>query len=110
MTLLSTTDNLYGYVITQYHGIVSSEIVLGTNIVRDMIAGITDVIGGRSGMYESSLADAKQTVLKTLQVKAEDIGANAVIGIDLDFTSLFNDKKQMLMCVGSGTAVSVEKR
>ncbi|MGH1459182.1 MAG: heavy metal-binding domain-containing protein [Paracoccaceae bacterium] len=102
--ITTTTPNIEGYKITDYKGIVVGEAIMGANVVRDLFAGITDVIGGRSGAYESKLADARKTALGELQQRAAELGANAVVGIDLDYEVVGNS---MLMVSASGTAVVI---
>ncbi|MTI11320.1 heavy metal-binding domain-containing protein [Curvivirga aplysinae] len=105
---VSTTDTLEGYKVTAYHGIVSGETIFGANIFRDFFAGIRDIVGGRSGSYEKVLNEGKETAIEDMTKRAADLGANAVIGCDLDYETL-GDKSSMLMVVASGTAVTVEK-
>ena len=99
--IVTTTHNVEGYQIADYKGIVTGEAIVGANIVRDLFAGITDIIGGRSGTYEAKLADARETALREMQERATDLGANAVVGVDLDYEVI----GQMLMVSASGTAV-----
>lgn len=99
--IVTTTHNVEGYQIADYKGIVTGEAIMGANIVRDLFAGITDIIGGRSGTYEAKLADARETALREMQERASDLGANAVVGVDLDYEVI----GQMLMVSASGTAV-----
>lgn len=101
--IVTTTPNVEGHQIAEYHGIVVGEAILGANVFRDIFAGITDIIGGRSGAYEASLAEARATALGELEARARDLGANAVVGIDLDYEVINN----MLMVSASGTAVSI---
>lgn len=103
---LSTTPNLEGFTITEYCGVVTGEAILGANIFRDFFASIRDVVGGRSGAYEKELRKARQIAFKELQEQAEDLGANAVVGIDLDYETVGKDGS-MLMVTVSGTAVKV---
>ena len=103
--LLSTTHSLEGYQIARYYGVVTGEAIMGANIVRDLFASITDVIGGRSGAYESKLQDARQTALNELQAAARNMGANAVIGIDINHAII---GKSMLMVSATGTAVFIQ--
>ena len=102
--LLSTTPTLDGYKITRYYGVVTGEAIMGANIVRDLFASITDVIGGRSGSYETKLRDARQTALEELSHEARNLGANAVVGIDLNHAII---RDSMLMVSATGTAVFV---
>ncbi len=102
--ITTTTPNIAGYKITDYKGIVVGEAIMGANVVRDLFAGITDVIGGRSGAYESKLADARKTAIDELEQRAARLGANAVVGVDLDYEVVGNS---MLMVSASGTAVVI---
>ena len=102
--IMTTTPSVEGRRITAYHGIVTGEAILGANVFRDIFAGITDIIGGRSGAYEQSLAEARETALRELGERAEALGANAVIGVDLDYEVINN----MLMVSASGTAVRLD--
>jgi uncharacterized protein YbjQ (UPF0145 family) len=104
--IVTTTNSIEGHRITDYRGIVVGEAIMGANVVRDIFAGITDIIGGRSGAYESKLQDARYTALLELQQKAERAGANAVVGVDLDYEVV---GQSMLMVSASGTAVVVER-
>jgi len=99
--IVTTTPSVEGYKITDYKGIVTGEAILGANVFRDIFAGITDIIGGRSGAYEASLAEARETALRELEERAADLGATAVVGVDLDYEVINN----MLMVSASGTAV-----
>ena len=107
MMHLSTTPTLEGKRITRYCGIVAGEAVLGANVFKDMFAGIRDIVGGRSGTYEKELRKARQYALDELAEQAGELGANAVVGIDLDYEVL-GEKNGMLMVTASGTAVVVE--
>ncbi|HHH53166.1 MAG TPA: YbjQ family protein [Bacteroidetes bacterium] len=102
--LLTTTNTLDGHKIQEYLGIVSGETIIGANMVRDFFAGIVDIVGGRSGGYEKVLSEAKETAMQEMQEKAEQLGANAIIGIDLDYEF---GTGTMLMVVASGTAVKI---
>lgn len=102
--ILSTTNNLETHTIKEYIGIVSGETIIGANIFKDFFAGIRDIVGGRSGSYEKVLREAKETALKEMQEQAEKMGANAVIGIDLDYETV-GANGGMLMVTASGTAV-----
>lgn len=105
--ILSTTAtiSLKGAEIVEYCGIVSGETVIGANIVRDFFAGIRDIVGGRSGSYEEVLREAKNTALREMQEYALQLGANGVIGVDLDYETV---GQSMLMVTASGTAVKIE--
>ncbi|WP_299627524.1 heavy metal-binding domain-containing protein [uncultured Tateyamaria sp.] len=100
--ILTTTNTVEGMKITDYRGIVVGEAIMGANVVRDFFAGITDIIGGRSGAYESKLQDARDTAMHELEERAAALGANAVVGIDLDYEVVGDS---MLMVSVSGTAV-----
>ena len=104
---LATTPTLEGRKIVRYCGIVSGQAVLGANLFKDMFAGIRDLVGGRSGSYEKELRKARRLALDDLSEEAGELGANAVVGIDLDYEVL-GEKNGMLMVTASGTAVVVE--
>ncbi|MBC8625583.1 heavy metal-binding domain-containing protein [Alloprevotella sp. Lung230] len=104
--LLTTTPTIEGRPVVQYLGIVTSESIIGANFVRDFFASIRDVIGGRSGSYESVLREAKDAALRELQQEAERLGANAVVGVDLDYETV-GGSGSMLMVTASGTAVII---
>lgn len=101
--IITTTNTLEGKQITEYLGIVSGETIMGANIVRDFMASITDVIGGRSSAYERSLTEAKQIAMDEMVQEARALGADAVLGVDLDFETI--GQGSMLMVSASGTAV-----
>ncbi|MDV4166460.1 YbjQ family protein [Rhodovulum sp. FJ3] len=101
--IVTTTGSVEGYQIAEYKGIVTGEAIMGANIVRDIFAQITDVIGGRAGSYEAKLADARETALGEMQDRAHALGANAIVGVDLDYEVINN----MLMVSASGTAVQL---
>jgi len=105
--ILTTTPSVEGHRILEYYGIVTGEVIMGANIVRDLFAAVTDVIGGRSGAYEDKLQEARDMALRELQERAARIGANAVVGIDLDYEVVGNSGS-MLMVSASGTAVRIE--
>lgn len=92
--------------ITAYHGIVSGETIIGANVIRDFFASVRDFIGGRSGAYEEVLREAKDTALREMEANAARLGANAVIGIDLDYETV-GSNGSMLMVTCSGTAVTL---
>ncbi|WP_323782400.1 heavy metal-binding domain-containing protein [Thalassovita sp.] len=102
--IVTTTNSIEGRKITGYKGIVVGEAIMGANVVRDMFAGITDIIGGRSGAYESKLQDGRDTALREMEERAAALGANAVVGVDLDYEVV---GQSMLMVSASGTAVVV---
>lgn len=99
--IITTTPTVEGYQIAEYRGIVVGEAILGANVFRDVFAQITDIVGGRSGAYEKSLAEARETALSELEERAAAKGATAVVGVDLDYEVVNN----MLMVSASGTAV-----
>ncbi|WP_040225528.1 YbjQ family protein [Bhargavaea cecembensis] len=101
--LVTTTNTLQGKTVETYHGIVVGEAIMGANIVRDLFASVTDVIGGRSSAYESKLAEARDIALREMEDRAKRLGANAIIGVDLDFETI---REGMLMCIATGTAVT----
>lgn len=103
--LLTTTDSVENRSVTRYLGIVSGEAIMGTNLFRDFFASIRDVVGGRSGGYEQALRDAKDAALAEMSEQAAKLGANAVVGIDLDYQVIGGDSKTMLMVSANGTAV-----
>ncbi len=102
--LLTTTNNIEGTPIQDYLGVVSAETIIGANIFKDIFAGIRDIVGGRSGTYERVIEEAKQTAMRELEQRAQAMGANAVVGIDLDFETV-GSGGSMLMVVATGTAV-----
>ena len=102
--IITTTPSVEGRSINDYRGVVVGEAILGANVFRDIFAGITDIIGGRSGAYEASLGEARDTALRELEERAASVGANAVVGVDLDYEVINN----MLMVSASGTAVVIE--
>ncbi|MFM5785317.1 heavy metal-binding domain-containing protein [Aeromonas veronii] len=104
--ILSTTPTLEGKVIREYRGIVVGEAILGANIFKDLFAGIRDIIGGRSGAYEKELARAREIAFDELKERATALGANAVVGIDIDY-EVVGQNGSMLMVSISGTAVVV---
>ena len=105
--ILTTTPSIEGHKITSYLGVITGEAIMGANIMRDLFASITDVIGGRSGAYEEKLQEARQIALHELEERAARLGANAVVGIDLDY-EVVGQSGSMLMVSASGTAVRVE--
>lgn len=105
--LLTTTNTVEGKRVVHYYGVVSGETIIGANIFRDFFASIRDIVGGRSSSYEQVLREAKATALKELQDEVAALGANAVIGIDLDYETV-GGNGSMLMVTASGTAVYLE--
>ena len=105
--LTTTTPIIEGKRITKYYGIVSGETIIGANIFRDFLAGIRDIVGGRSNSYEEVLRKAKDSALREMEDQAMRLGANAVIGVDLDYETV-GQNGSMLMVTASGTAVFVQ--
>ena len=105
--LLTTTPSVEGKKIVTYYGVVSGETIIGANAIRDFMAGLRDFFGGRSGTYEEVLRKAKNTALQEMANEAERMGANAVVGIDLDYETV-GSSGSMLMVTCSGTAVRIE--
>ena len=105
--ILTTTPSLEGKKISRYFGIVTGEAIIGANLFRDIFAGIRDIVGGRSGSYEQVLREAKVNAINEMEEEARRLGANAVVGIDLDYETI-GSNGSMLMVTASGTAVSVE--
>jgi uncharacterized protein YbjQ (UPF0145 family) len=103
--IISTTETIEGRQVTEYLGIVSGDAVMGTNIFRDMFAGIRDIVGGPSGSYEKELRKAKEAALEALAEEAGERGADAVVGVDLDYEVIGGDKSTMLIVSANGTAV-----
>ncbi len=104
--LTTTTNFIEGQPVKQYLGIVSTESIIGANIFKDLFAGIRDIVGGRSGTYERVIDEARTNALNELVQKAQSLGANAIIGIDLDFETV-GAGGSMLMVIATGTAVRV---
>jgi uncharacterized protein YbjQ (UPF0145 family) len=105
--ILTTTPTIEGKKITQYMGIVTGEAIIGANLFRDIFAGIRDIVGGRSNSYEEVLREAKDNALAEMEEKARQLGANAIVGIDLDYETV-GTNGSMLMVTSSGTAVFIE--
>lgn len=105
--IMTTTNHLDQREVKKYLGIVTGEAILGANIFRDFFAGIRDIVGGRSGAYEKELQSARKIAFEEMEMKANSVGANAVIGIDLDYETI-GANGSMLMVTVSGTAVLAE--
>lgn len=105
--LVTTTPIIEGKKIIRYYGIVSGETIIGANVFRDFLAGIRDFVGGRSGAYEEVLRKAKETAVREMEQEAARLGANAVIGVDLDYETV-GGSGSMLMVTATGTAVTIE--
>lgn len=104
--ILSTTPSIEGKSIRTYHGVVTGEAILGANIFKDFFAGIRDIVGGRSAAYEKELKRAREIAFSELSAQARDLGANAVVGIDIDYETV-GAQGSMLMVSASGTAVTI---
>jgi uncharacterized protein YbjQ (UPF0145 family) len=102
--LVTTTSTVEGRKVAEYFGICSGEAICGANLFRDMFAGIRDIVGGRSGAYENVLREGKKLAIDDMCAQAAEMGANAVIGVDIDY-EVVGDKGSMLMVAVSGTAV-----
>ena len=105
--LVITTSSIEGKKITKYIGIVNGEAIIGANAVKDFFAGVRDVVGGRAGAYEQSLREAKSIALSEMMDQAQRLGANAIIGVDLDYQAI-GSNGSMIMVSANGTAVVVE--
>ncbi len=105
--IVTTTDSIAGRQVAAYLGIVSGEAVGGTNFIKDFFAGITDIFGGRSRGYEKSLNAVKDQAIEDMASRAAALGADAVIGVDLDFEAIASADRNMLLCVANGTAVKL---
>ena len=106
--ILSTTPSIEGHTITQYKGVVFGEVISGVNFLKDFAAGIRNFVGGRSGSYEDELIKARNQALEEMESRARALGADAVVGIDLDYEVLGADNG-MLMVTSSGTAVKLSE-
>jgi len=105
--IVTTTDSIEGRKIVAYKGIVAGECILGSNIIKDFFAGIRDVVGGRSGSYEKVLADGREIAMRDMMAEAAKTGANAIIGVDLDYEVLGKENGMLMVCA-NGTAVVIE--
>ena len=104
----STTPSLEGYAIVEYCGVVTGEAILGANIFRDIFAGIRDIVGGRSGSYEKELRKAREIAFRELEEQARGLGADAVIGIDIDYETVGKDGSMLMVSV-TGTAMKTRR-
>ena len=104
--ILSTTPQIEGHTIREYKGIVIGETIIGANMFKDLFAGIRDIVGGRSGSYEKVLREAKDTSIQEMMQRAQELGANAIVGIDIDYETV-GANGSMLMVATSGTAVAI---
>ena len=104
--ILTTTPNIESYKILEYKGLVTGETIIGANFIKDFFAGIRDIVGGRSKSYEKVLQEGKETSVREMMQRAEELGANAIVGIDIDYETVGQDGS-MLMVACSGTAVRI---
>lgn len=102
--ITTTTPHIEGKIITDYLGVISAQTIIGANFFKDILGGLTDIFGGRSGTYEKVLEEAKASAMAELEQKAASMGANAVVGIDLDFETV-GSNGSMLMVIATGTAI-----
>lgn len=100
--IVSTTNTIEGRAVSEYRGVVSGEVILGANVVRDIFAAFRDFFGGRSRAYERVIRDAREGAIQEMATQASEMGANAVIGVDIDYETV---GRSMLMVTASGTAV-----
>ncbi len=105
--IVTTTNGIESKKIVEYKGIVFGEVISGVNMVKDMMAGLTNIFGGRSNTYETELISARQSAIREMEERAAQLGANAVVGVDIDYEVLGADNG-MLMVTASGTAVRYE--
>lgn len=105
--IVTTTPDVQGRTIVAYLGIVSGDTVLGSNIFRDLFAGIRDIVGGRTASYEKLFQEAKTLAIEEMSQRARDLGADAIVGVDLDYEVIGGDSKTMLMVSANGTAVKL---
>ena len=104
--ILSTTPQIEGHSIREYKGVVTGETIIGANFVKDFFAGIRDIVGGRAASYERVLQEAKETSMREMMQRAQAMGANAIVGIDIDYETI-GANGSMLMVATSGTAVVI---
>jgi uncharacterized protein YbjQ (UPF0145 family) len=102
--IITTTTAVEGRPVREYLGVVTGEVIVGANIFKDLFAGIRDIVGGRSGAYESTLRDAREQAFQEMEEEASALGGNAVIGVDIDY-EVIGKEGSMLMVSVSGTAV-----
>ena len=104
--IITTTPQIEGHPVKEYKGVVTGETIIGANFVKDLFASIRDVIGGRSGSYEKVLREAKETSMQEMAKRAQELGANAIVGVDIDYETV-GANSSMLMVATSGTAVVI---
>ena len=105
--IVTTTNSVEGRRIGTYLGVVAGQAVLGTNVFRDFFAGIRDIVGGRSGAYEKELRRAKKMAIEEMEEEARELGADAILGVDLDYEHIGTGERSMLMVSANGTAVKL---
>ena len=105
--IVTTTNSVEGRRIGMYLGVVAGQAVLGTNVFRYFFAGIRDIVGGRSGSYEKELRRAKKMAIEEMEEEARDLGADAILGVDLDYEHIGTGERSMLMVSANGTAVKL---
>ena len=108
--IITTTNNVPGMEIVEYKGLATGEVVAGINFIKDIGAGLRNFFGGRSQGYEDEIIQARAEALKELEARAEEMGANAVIGVRIDFDALGSDGNNMLLVTVTGTAVVVKQK
>ena len=104
--IMTTTPQVEGYQIREYKGEVTGETIIGANFMKDIFAGIRDIVGGRSASYEKVLRRAKDTSMQEMMQRVQEMGANAIVGIDIDYETI-GESNSMLMVATSGTAVVI---
>ncbi len=104
--VITTTPTIEGHPVREYKGVVTGETIIGANVIKDFMASLTDFFGGRSGQYEKVLIEAKDTAMREMMQRAQQMGANAIVGIDIDYETV-GQSGSMLMVSTSGTAVVV---
>ncbi len=104
--IISTTPQIEGHPIREYKGVVTGETIIGANFFKDFFAGIRDIVGGRAGSYEKVLREAKDTSIQEMTQRAQAMGANAIVGVDIDYETI-GANGSMLMVAVSGTAVVI---
>jgi len=107
--IITTTNAIEGQRVEEYLGIVMGEAIIGANIIKDLFAAVRDVVGGRAGAYEDALRSARQEALREMSARAQEVGANAIIGVDIDYEVL-GKAGSMLMVTSAGTAVRIAER
>ena len=104
--IITTTQSVEGKAIAKYYGVIAGEAIMGVNVFKDLFANVRDIVGGRSGAYEKELENARAVALEELTGKAREMGADAVVGVDIDY-EVIGKNGSMLMVAASGTAVSL---